>query len=160
MRANLILALILGMLIHPVFPQNTEVSDADFAEWMKEADQGDALAQYNIGVVYGKGLGVPLDYKEAIRWYRAAAEQGHAFAQNNLGSMYDEGKGVPQDYKEAVRWNRASAEQGNVIAKFNLGNSYSAGRRNTSGLPGSHPLVSCSGRAGTCVCPEQPWFQL
>lgn len=66
-------------------------------EWRPLAEQGDATAQYNLGVMYRNGQGVPQDYKEAVKWYRMAAEQGHAFAQNNLGVMYDNGLGVTED---------------------------------------------------------------
>jgi Sel1 repeat len=38
------------------------------------ADQGDAQAQYNLGVLYDNGLGVPQDDAEAMKWYRKAAE--------------------------------------------------------------------------------------
>ena len=34
------------------------------------------------------GQGVPLDYTEAVRWYRKAADQGYAKAEYNLGNMY------------------------------------------------------------------------
>ena len=106
----------------------TAAQNGDFAtalkEWKPLAEQGDALAQYNLGVMYDTGEGVPQDYKEAVRWYRLAAEQGHADAQYNLASMYDNGDGVPQDYKEAVRWYRLAAEQGNAKAQYNLANRY------------------------------------
>ena len=79
----------------------------DAAKWFrKAAEQGNAGAQYNLAVMYDKGLGVPQDYSEAVRWYRKAAEQGDALAQYNLGVMYANGEGVPQDYAEAVRWYR------------------------------------------------------
>ncbi len=51
------------------------------------AEQGFAKAQYNLGVMYDKGRGVPRDYAEAARWYRKAAEQGDADAQFNLAIM-------------------------------------------------------------------------
>jgi TPR repeat protein len=63
-------------------------------EWRPLAEQGDAKAQNNLGVMYEKGLGVPQDYAEAVKWYRKAAEQGDARAQNNLGVMYAAGRGV------------------------------------------------------------------
>ena len=50
------------------------------------AEQGDADAQFNLGVMYDEGEGVPQDYKEAFKWYRLAAEQGDAFAQFELGT--------------------------------------------------------------------------
>ena len=75
------------------------------------AEQGDAVAQYNLGVLYRDGQGVPQDYKTAVKWTRLAAEQGDADAQHNLGSMYRKGQGVLQDYKTARKWYRLSAEQ-------------------------------------------------
>ena len=45
-------------------------------------------AQFNLGVMYEKGRGVPQDDAEAVKWYRLAAEQGNAYAQINLGAMY------------------------------------------------------------------------
>ena len=60
------------------------------------AEQGDADAQFNLGLMYDAGEGVPQNYTEAARWFRMAAEQGFADAQLNLGYMYDTGRGVPQ----------------------------------------------------------------
>ena len=48
------------------------------------ADQGDAEAQYNLGVIYNNGEGVPKDDAEAVRWFQLAAEQGYAKAQFEL----------------------------------------------------------------------------
>ena len=92
------------------------------------ADQGQAQAQYNLGVIYDKGLGVPQDYAEAVKWYRLAAEQSYTLAQHNLGNMYRDGQGVPQDYAEAVKWYRLAAEQGQAPAQSNLGVMYATGQ--------------------------------
>ena len=104
----------------------------DFAtalqEWTPLAEAGDVDGQFNLGLMYSKGAGVPQDYKEAVKWYRLAAEQGDAIAQFNLGTMYDEGQGVLQDYKEAVKWYRLAAEQGFASAQNNLGVKYEIGR--------------------------------
>ncbi len=92
------------------------------------AEQGDAMAQLILGVMYHFGEeGVPQDYKTALKWYRLAAEQGHAKAQNNLGVMYDNGEGVPQDDKIALKWYRLAAEQGIAEAQYNLGQMYGNG---------------------------------
>ena len=61
-------------------------------------------AQFNLGVMYLNGRGVPQDDAEAVKWHRLAAEQGYASAQFNLGVMYLNGRGVPQDDAEAVKW--------------------------------------------------------
>ena len=94
---------------------------------MLAAEQGDAVAQFKLGVMYYGGEGVPQDYEEALRWYKLAAEQGDAVAQGKLGVMYREGQGVPQDYEEALRWYKLAAEQGYAVAQGNLGSSYSKG---------------------------------
>ena len=73
------------------------------------AEQGNARAQYNLGVMYNQGEGVPEDKAEAARWYRLAAEQGHTGAQYNLGVMYAIGEGIPEEDAEAVRWYRMAA---------------------------------------------------
>ena len=103
----------------------------DYATVVRElrplAKQGDANAQYKLGFMYDKGLGVPLDYARAGEWYLKAPEQGDADAQYNLGVMYDHGRGVPQDDAEAVGWYRKAAEQGYAKAQFNLGNMYITG---------------------------------
>jgi uncharacterized protein len=92
------------------------------------AKEGHARAQYNLGVMYEKGQGVPQDYKTAVKWYRLAAEQGIASAQYNLGLMYDKGRGVPQDYKTAVKWYRLAVKQGYARAQYNLGVMYELGQ--------------------------------
>ena len=90
--------------------------------------RGHVIAQYNLGVMYGKGHGVPQDDAEAVKWYRMAAEQGDPDAQYNLGVRYGEGRGVPQDDTEAVKWYRMAAEQGDPDAQYNLGVRYGEGR--------------------------------
>jgi TPR repeat protein len=96
-------------------------------EWQPLAKQGHAAAQYNIGLLYANGQGVPKDDAQARQWFEKAAVQGHAAAQVNLGSLYDYGRGVPQDFKMAVRWYRRSANQGNDLAQRRLGLLYERG---------------------------------
>ena len=50
-------------------------------EMLQAAEQGNATAQYNLGVMYDNGQGVRQDDAQAVQWYRKAAEQGHAKAQ-------------------------------------------------------------------------------
>jgi len=104
----------------------TEPYDVD--DCRVRAEQGYAKAQSNLGVMYNKGLGVPQNYKEAVKWYTKAAEQGLALAQFNLGFMYAKGQGVLQDYKKAVKWYTKSAEQGDATAQYNLGVMYDSGQ--------------------------------
>lgn len=61
------------------------------------AEMGIADAQFRLGKIYHKGLGIKQNFAEAFKWYLKAAEQGYAMAQNNLGNMYYKGEGVAQD---------------------------------------------------------------
>ena len=135
-RITLALATILSLAFTQVSAQDynkgLEAYNAgDYAtameEWKPLAEQGDAYAQYNLGVMYDEGNGVLKDYSEAVKWYRLSAEQGDAYAQNSLGFMYGKGNGVLQDYSEAVKWYRLSAEQGNTNAQSSLGVMYEYG---------------------------------
>ena len=96
-------------------------------EWQPLAKQGQAAAQYHLGLLYANGQGVPKDDAQARQWYEKAAVQEHAEAQANLGSLYDYARGGPQDFKMAVRWYRRSAEQGNDLAQRRLGLLYERG---------------------------------
>ena len=98
------------------------------SEVRNAADQGNASAQFNLGVMYADGQGVPQDHGEAAKWYRKAADQGNASAQFNLGVVYANGQGAPQDYGEAAKWYRKAADQGNASAQFNLGVVYANGQ--------------------------------
>jgi tetratricopeptide (TPR) repeat protein len=78
---------------------------ADPSEWFrKTADQGHADAQYELGQMYCNGLGVTVNYEEAVKWYRKAAEQGHIGAPGKLLDMYHDGQGVSHDYDEYSNW--------------------------------------------------------
>jgi uncharacterized protein len=69
------------------------------------ADQGNAEAQFYLGIMYDNGLGVPQDHVEGLKWYRLAAEQGDGSAQYTLGSVYFYGEqGAPQDYVQSHMW--------------------------------------------------------
>lgn len=94
----------------------------------KAADQGYAAAQYNLGVMYSEGMGIPQDHAEAAEWYRKAADQGFVLAQHQLGLMYLDGTGIAQDDAKAAEWYRKAADQGFAFAQSNLGWMYGIGR--------------------------------
>ena len=119
-------ALSLAVLGQPVQAQDKPATQ-ELADLRASAEAGEAQAQFNLGVRYTFGEGVPQDYGEAVAWYRRAAEQGHAVAQYGLGVLYGTGEGVPQDYVEAVAWYRRAAEQGEALAQYNLGVLYGTG---------------------------------
>ncbi len=107
---------------------NIPVDYARAALWFREAAlHGIANAQYNLGVLYHKGMGVPQDMDKALDWYRAAAAHNHPEAQYNLGIAHIEGIGAPYDPKQAMRYFRQAALQGVMEASYNLGLIYENG---------------------------------
>ncbi len=95
--------------------------------FQQQAEQGSSIAQFSLGLMYGRGRGVSQDYNQAVAWFHKAADLGDIQAQNNLGAMYSEGLGVAKDYSQAVAWYRKAAEQGDAQAQNNLGSMYNRG---------------------------------
>ena len=93
------------------------------------ASDGDAAAQYLLGLMYANGQGVEQNFYAAGKMYRRAGEQGHAGAQVNLGSLFDNCHGNGGcNAEEAANWYRRAADQGDAIARYNLGVMYGVGR--------------------------------
>jgi len=102
--------------------------DAALREWQPLAEEGNVEAQFNLGLLYENGLGVPQDGATAALWYRRAAEQNDRMAQAYLGEMYAQGLLLPSDDAQALRWFRRAAERGDVASQVNVGLFYAMGR--------------------------------
>ena len=101
---------------------------ADFNQVMQRfANQGDAFAQYHLGVLYYQGEGVSQDYAKAAEWFEKAANQDSADAQKFIAAMYYQGKGVGQDYAKAAAWYRKAANQDDAIAQNLIAGMYYLG---------------------------------
>ena len=121
-----------GMAVAADFSKGLQAAQSgDFktalAVWTPLAEQGNAMAQFNLGHMYANGYGVPENDKTAVKWFTKAAEQELAEGQFNLGAMYDFGDGVPENDKTAVKWYTLAAEQGYAIAQRYLGAMYDFG---------------------------------
>lgn len=100
---------------------------AAFREWKPAADQGQPEAQYNLGILYLRGLGVQKDAQEAFRLFHAAADRGLVDAQFQVGLMREKGTGVQQNYGEAQHWYALSAARGDSEAETALAGLYEQG---------------------------------
>ncbi|KAJ3289888.1 hypothetical protein HDU79_003701 [Rhizoclosmatium sp. JEL0117] len=80
-----------------------------------EITETDPTTQYNIGLNYFSGIGVPKDLVEAVKWFQLSADQGNADAQYKLGWCYYNGEGVAQNYHNAVKYFNMSASKNTVI---------------------------------------------
>jgi hypothetical protein len=84
------------------------------------ANQGDADAQWQLGLRYHNGEGVAQSDSQAMLWFQMAAEQGHVTAQSALGAYYWVGRGVPRDLSKSYFWSEIAMAQGDDISKSRL----------------------------------------
>jgi hypothetical protein len=91
------------------------------------ADQGDAKAQFQLGMSYRSGEPGTRDYPLAYSWLEKSAEQGYADAQYALGVMHLAGDGVLQSFPAAFKWFERAARQNHADSQFNLGRMYRRG---------------------------------
>ena len=85
-------------------------------EYRKEAEKGNASAQFFMGVVHEYGYAGKPDAAKAVEWYRKSAAQGHPGAMFNLGACYMEGAGVKKDIAEAAKWFKRAVSLGHERA--------------------------------------------
>jgi uncharacterized protein len=96
-------------------------------EWfMKSKDKKDESLNF-IGCLYFYGYGVKQNYREAHRYFAAAAAKDSYTGYANLGLMYLHGYGVKRDSKQALFWNKLSADNNDGYGQRNLGTMYSNG---------------------------------
>ena len=94
--------------------------------YRKTAENGNIIAQYNLGMAYNFGRGVQQDIQKASNWVTKSAENGYVIAQNTLGNWYLDGhKPIKQDTDKAIYWYMQAAEKNNAIAESNLAYVYS-----------------------------------
>ncbi|MFC7049656.1 tetratricopeptide repeat protein [Emcibacter nanhaiensis] len=109
-----------------------------FKYYKCRAEHDDEEAMYRTGLAYELGIGVPINYKKAMKYYFKAGDRangmeydyyltnqflklpldkGHAEAQYRLGLMFMEGRGKKQSYRVARRWFKDAAERGHDDAR-------------------------------------------
>lgn len=89
------------------------------AEYFERAAMtGDALANYNLGLLFLRGQGKPENPYRAAQHIRYAAEKNLPSAQYDLAAMYQSGTGVPNDGLEAANWMSKAAASGLTAAEY------------------------------------------
>jgi hypothetical protein len=107
---------------------HSESHPTDFEKLKMQAEQGDAVAQFNLGCAYSNGTDVTTDSVKAAKWWRKSADQGYDRSEYALGLAYANGDGVAQDDGEAARLFRRAAEKGNNLAQDDLALAINNGR--------------------------------
>ena len=61
-----------------------ELNHGEIPSVISKAEQGDADAQYNLGLMYGRGVGVPKNYIKSYLWWSLLSAQGYEHAKHNI----------------------------------------------------------------------------
>lgn len=104
----------------------SQSANIGIAALKKQAERGDAHAQYGLAEAYFDGRGIAKSYSQAAFWYTKSADQGLGAAQYKLGYLLYAGEGVPKDTEKAISLYRSAAEQGIAWAQYALGNLYAS----------------------------------
>jgi TPR repeat protein len=114
------------LLGYSPFPRNP----AQALLWFeKAAKQGSAVAQFELGQLYGsREPGIGPNFRKSLAWYRRAAAQGLARAEVRLAGFYEAGKnGLPVDPAKAAAWYSKAARHGDLSAALTLVGMYERG---------------------------------
>ena len=111
-------------------PQSQENASTSFSTLRSQAEQGDAVAQYNLARSYLRHDPTQEDYQSALKWLRASTAQGVMPARNSSWDFCTEhgSWGVPRDYAKAAENYRAAALQGHSSAENNLASLHQHGQ--------------------------------
>ncbi len=122
---------------------------ATAAAWFERAARGGVvMAQFRLGTMYEKGLGLKKDLQEARRLYLAAADKGNAKAMHNLAVLYAEGIDGKPDYATATQWFRKAATYGLADSEYNLAILYARGVGIERNLVESYKWFALAARGG------------
>lgn len=138
-----------------VFINIEETTAQMLARVTREAGEGKAQAQYNLGRLNYAGLGVARDDVGARRWFGAAAAQGHPAASAQYGYLTMYGRGGPVDSnaaRSALRTAAAGGDSyGQALYGFMLINDAVEKRTSDAPLPEAIALLTRAADAGEVV---------
>lgn len=105
MKKQLLLFFLLTAFLFASDPQQS------FWETYTAALRGDKVAQFHVGVIYERGIGIESNQTQAAYWFEKSASQGYVDAQYNIAIMYASGRGVEADEGSAMKWLALAAKQ-------------------------------------------------
>jgi len=110
----------------------TKILENKAKEIEEKANQGCVKSQREIGNIYRRGRGAPVDNEKAAKWYEKAAKQGDAYCQAQIGMFYMMGIGVIKNDEKAVYWLKKAIDKAidkgdGEHAKLNLAKMYELG---------------------------------
>ena len=111
-------------------PEPDEYTPEQVATFQKQAEQGDRVAQYRLGLAYERAMGeLEEDPEKALEWYEKSAKQGYYKAYSQIGYLFDDCGPLSTDYVKArVYYEHAvKLEPNDPLANYFLGWLYKEG---------------------------------
>lgn len=97
--------------------QAKQLQQLTYSDALKaQAEQGDAVAQFDLAMCYAEGKGVTQNKAEAVKWWTQAARQKVAAAAAYLGDSYRHGDGTRVDPYVAYVWYSVAVINGSTSA--------------------------------------------
>ena len=99
-----------------------EEKRSEFLRLTEAAKLGDAVAQYELGIIYSLGeYPTKQNLNTASTWFHKSADKGYSEAQFSLGYMYETGTGGNEKViSRAKDLYKKAADQGNRLAERRL----------------------------------------
>lgn len=85
------------------------------------SESTDPEDQFQLGLIYARGIGTDMNPGTARGWFEKAAEAGHGKAQYELSRIYWQGDGVPADKALSAQWAKSAANNGIAEAAYLYG---------------------------------------
>ena len=111
---------------------DSEREKKEFVYDLSLATQGIIVSQYNTGVNYSLGLGIPMDMEKSVYWFQEATKQGHSKAPFNLAILHAKGGNVPKNLTLSETYFLLAAERGNKEAKDFISKIYASDFKNSA----------------------------
>jgi len=86
--------------------------EAALATYLLQAAQGNAEAMNGLGLIYSRGMGVPVNEALALEWFEKAAQNGYAKSYYNIAILYKKGVSVTKDLTKAAAYFEKAAKSG------------------------------------------------
>jgi len=91
-----------------------------FHKTYQSALQGDINAQFDVAMMYGTGINVEKNEREAFNWLHKSAFNGHVQAKYLMGLSFKQGTGVRVQKDLARYWFKKAVKAGHQKAIFQL----------------------------------------
>lgn len=134
--------------------------EAAYEIMLEEAENGNALAMYDVAKMYKQGIHVEPGETAAAEWYQksfqafcyaertAVKPKHHAYLEYRIGKMHQYGLGTEEDFGKAAEWFQRASDKNHKYAQYSLAMLYRQGKGVTQDDREAHRLFQRSHKQG------------